>query len=70
MGTGSNKKHYTVRSAVIKPIDQKKITADMTFTISCPISGQSMVKPLFSQRSIIPDQEQHSLFEAIHIIST
>jgi len=50
MGTGSNEEYYTVLSAVIKPINQKKIATDMTFTMPGPISDQSMIKPLLPQR--------------------
>ena len=43
-------------AAVIEFVGQQKITTDVTFPVSVPISFQWMIQPLRPERPIIGDQ--------------
>ena len=63
MSTGSDKDYKSDFAFVIKPVDEKKIPADMTFSVTFPLAFQRMIKPFSTERTVIGDQQQQSLFE-------
>ena len=64
----TDKNDEAMLATVINTIGQEEVTADMTFAVAVPIPAQSMVKPLRPQSAIIGDEQQHRLFELVHIM--
>jgi hypothetical protein len=45
----------------VQPIDQQKITADVTFPVVVPIALERMVELLRPERCIVGDEQKHHL---------
>ena len=63
--------HYQAMfSAVIELLRQKKVAANMAFPMPFPVPTQWMIEPLWAERSIVGDQQQHCLLEPVHVVPT
>jgi hypothetical protein len=51
-------------------VSKQEVTANMAFPIAIPIAHEWMVLPFWPERTIIGNQQQHHLFELMHVVST
>ncbi|HEY9871505.1 MAG TPA: hypothetical protein V6D08_20275 [Candidatus Obscuribacterales bacterium] len=49
---------------------KQEVPADVAFTVSAPLALQLMVLPLRPEWCVVCNQQQHSFFQAIHIVSS
>jgi hypothetical protein len=55
------------RSSTFEPVNQEEIPANVAFSMIGPVAGQRVIQPLRPQRTIVGDEQQHHLFESLHI---
>jgi len=53
----------------VSPIDQKKITSNVTFAVINLFALQRMISPFWAQRALILNQQHHDLFQSPHVIA-
>lgn len=66
MGSGPDKDEFVI----IDAIDQQEVASDVAFTVPSPIAGKLMILPLRRYRAGIGDQQQHHLFQIVHVVPT
>lgn len=64
VGTGANKADVVA----FQSIDQQEITADMAFTVVCPVAFELVVQPFGSEWCIVGYQQQHEVFQTIEVV--
>ena len=67
-GTHENDQAGLAGTGIREPVRQKKIAANMTFSVAAPLTAKSVVKPFRTKGMITGYQQQHRLFEAMHIV--
>jgi len=60
---------YEDDTLFVSLIDQKKVTANVTFAVINPFALQRMISPFWAQRAFILDQQHHDLFQSPHVIA-
>lgn len=68
MSAGSDKDNKIGFAFVIKPVNKKEIPTNMAFPVSFPLAFQWMIQPFSTERTVIGDQQQHYLFELVHVV--
>ncbi len=56
-------------SRLFEPVDQKKVSADMTFPVFRPLASQGMIPPFRSERRIVLHNEEHDPLQARHVVA-
>ncbi len=51
----------------LQPVDQQEVAADVALTVVSPFADKCVVQPLWLERRIVGDQQQHRLFQAFHV---
>ena len=69
MSAGADENHHLVLAFAIKAIDQEEIAANMAFPVVGPVAFQWVVQSLRPQGLVVGDQEQHDLFELLHVVA-
>src|SRR5690606_7691691 len=54
---------------VIELVNQQKVAADMTLAVIGPVASERVVKPFWTQRRIVGNQQQHRLSQAFQVIT-
>lgn len=69
MGARTHEDHNFDLRAVVDLVGQQEVAADVTFSVPGPITFQRMIEPFGAKWCIVGDEEQHRLFEAMHVVS-
>ncbi len=69
VSASADKAYDLVYSRTLKLVDQQKIATDVTLTMVGPFAFQRMIKPFGSERFFVGDEQQHSFFEALHVVT-
>jgi len=67
---GPYKHNQAMLCIVIEFVRQQKVAADMTFSMTFPIPTQWVIEPLWPERAVIGDQQEHGVFEPVHVVTT
>lgn len=67
---GTDKHNDAWRLMIIDLVGQQEIAANVALAMPRPISIQGMIEPFRTQRTLISDEQEHSLFETMQIIPT
>ena len=54
---------YEDDGITFKLVNQQEVATNMAFTVVGPFTLQSMIQPLWPQRRIVGDEQQHRLFQ-------
>jgi hypothetical protein len=69
MGSGANEDDHSRPATAVDLIGQQKVAADMTFPVTLPLALEGMIQPFRPERAIIDNEQQHGLFEPVHVIA-
>ena len=67
MGAGRNENDNFRLGLVAYLVGEQEIAADVTFPVATPLAIQGMIQPFGAKRGIICDQQQHRLFQPMHV---
>jgi hypothetical protein len=62
MCTSTDKNHEVAFAIAMQFVYQQKITANMTLSMTIPITAKGMIQPFWVQWRIIRDEKKHRLF--------
>ena len=69
VGAGAHEDNRASATAVIDPICQQEIAADVALAMTFPIASQGMIAPFRTEGAIVRDQQQHDRLEPIHVVA-
>jgi len=68
VGSAAHEHDQAAFARIVECVNQQKITADVTFTMSRPVTRQRVVKPFGWQWPVIGDKQHHDLFQPVHVV--
>ncbi len=69
MSTATHEYHQATLAGVVEPVDEQEVTANVAFTVACPVACQRVIEPFRRQRPIVGDEQHHGLFQVVHVVS-
>jgi len=54
-------------AAVVRLVGQQKIATDVALAMAVPLALERVIKPFRPEGAIVSDQQQHDLFEPVHV---
>lgn len=56
-------------SLLIDFVDQQEVAADVAIARAGPVALERVVEPFGAKRFVVSDQQQHRVFEAVHVVA-
>ena len=60
---------HEVDCVAFELVDQQEVATDVAFAMVGPVAFEGVVEPFGTQRALVGDEQQHRLFQPLHVVA-